>query len=281
MGNDPTTAESTYGHIKDWDTSAVTNMSYLFSYKYSFNEDIGDWNTSSVTNMISMFRGAIEFNQDISSWDTSSVTNMSSMFQGAKKFNQDISSWDTSSVTNMSSMFMDNRAFNQDIGSWNIDNLTNAGQMFKGAWNLNQPIPGNFVDKGVSFLVVSKKEGLRSCWRIWYLFVEFYSRCFSQNWGQAPDKGIYNNVTGSIDNIHMAVYSLAQDSSDAANKYGSIGSWDTSNVKNMSHLFENSLLISNFNQDISGWDTSILVNMSYMFYISSLIRISTHGLLLQ
>ena len=38
--SDPTSAETTYGHIKDWDTSQVTDMKNLFLDKTTFNEDI-------------------------------------------------------------------------------------------------------------------------------------------------------------------------------------------------------------------------------------------------
>ena len=85
--------ETDYGHISNWDTSGVTNMSNLFKDKTSFNDDISGWNTSNVTNMYSMFRDAETFNQDISIWNTSSVTNMTSMFDGATSFNQDLSNW--------------------------------------------------------------------------------------------------------------------------------------------------------------------------------------------
>ena len=35
--------------ISGWDTSKVTNMSYMFSQAHGFNQDIGNWNVSSVT----------------------------------------------------------------------------------------------------------------------------------------------------------------------------------------------------------------------------------------
>ena len=77
---DQTTTEATYGPIGEWDTSAVTDMSELFSSRSSFNEDISSWDTSSVTDMRAMFSGASAFNQDVSIWDTSSVTDMRGMF---------------------------------------------------------------------------------------------------------------------------------------------------------------------------------------------------------
>lgn len=41
-----------------------------------------------------------------------------------------------------------------------------------------------------------------------------------------------------------------------------IGSWNTSNVKDMSHMF---VQATSFNQDISNWDVSNVVNMDSMF----------------
>ncbi|EOA07301.1 Hypothetical protein, predicted transmembrane protein, DUF285 family [Mycoplasma yeatsii 13926] len=45
-----------------------------------------------------------------------------------------------------------------------------------------------------------------------------------------------------------------------------IESWNTSNIRNMSYMFQNA---SNFNQDIGGWNTSNVTDMSYMFSQSS------------
>merc|ERR1719163_2632248 len=74
--SDATAAEDTYGHISTFDTSGVTDMSYLFcadeddcnEAAASFNEDIGAWDTSGVTDMSGMFNGASAFNQDIGDW---------------------------------------------------------------------------------------------------------------------------------------------------------------------------------------------------------------------
>jgi surface protein len=60
-------------NIGAWDTSKVTNMSYVFAIAHMFNngEDssIGSWNTSQVTNMNNMFYNAIVFNQNLSGWN--------------------------------------------------------------------------------------------------------------------------------------------------------------------------------------------------------------------
>ena len=137
---DPLKAEAIYGHISGWDTSEVTDMWHLFSFKEQFNEPIGNWDVSNVTNMSAMFQKNTNFNQDISSWDVSNVTNMAQMFAGCEAFNQDISSWDVSNVIDMHGMFSFASAFNQPIGNWHMDNVTNLDDMFRHAINFNQDI---------------------------------------------------------------------------------------------------------------------------------------------
>ncbi|KAH8049699.1 hypothetical protein JL722_11765 [Aureococcus anophagefferens] len=91
--------------IGAWDTSKVTDMSYMLFYTEAFDQDIGEWDTASVTDMRYMLAFASAFDQDIGAWDTSSVTDMNRMFDYASAFDQDIGAWDTSSATDLSSMF--------------------------------------------------------------------------------------------------------------------------------------------------------------------------------
>jgi surface protein len=82
---DSVTAEEKYGHISKWKTSLVTNMKKLFHEKRNFNDDISKWDVRNVTDMSYMFSGKYTakkklFDGDISGWDVSSVTNMESMF---------------------------------------------------------------------------------------------------------------------------------------------------------------------------------------------------------
>jgi surface protein len=107
-----TTAE--YNTIDKWDTSLVTDMSYLFQYKGSFNDDISAWDTSAVTNMAYMFYLCGDFAADISAWDVSKVTSMSSMFSQTSSFVSDLSSWDFSKVDNMVRIFQGTTTFNAD-----------------------------------------------------------------------------------------------------------------------------------------------------------------------
>ena len=163
--SDELNATWTYGHISDWNVSAVTDISNAFQNKTSFNENLNSWDVSSVTHMIrvfegcsaynqpmdnwntaktrsmnAMFKGASSFNQPIGYWNTSSVLGMREMFWGASVFNQDIGKWNTASVTDMNMMFRGATAFNQPIGDWNTSSVTNMGSMFKGASSFNQNI---------------------------------------------------------------------------------------------------------------------------------------------
>jgi len=141
--SDQATATATYGHIRDWNVSAVTNMHGMFAAITAFNHDIGDWDTSAVTTMQSMFSGATAFDQDIGDWNTSAVTNMSWMFEGALAFNQDISNWNTSNVTLMRAVFNTATSFNQNICDWNTSAATNMIEMF-----VNTPALSN-ANKGL------------------------------------------------------------------------------------------------------------------------------------
>ena len=67
--DDESNAEKKYGHISDWDTSEVTNMSYMFLGATSFNQPLAKWDVSQVTDMSGMFGGATSFNQPLEKWD--------------------------------------------------------------------------------------------------------------------------------------------------------------------------------------------------------------------
>ena len=140
---DPVDTENTYGHISNWNTSQVTNMSNLFFNRTTFNDDISKWNTSNVTTMKLMFCETHNFNQDLSEWNVSNVTTMLQMFNNATSFNQNINSWDISNVTNMTKIFKGAISFNQDwLNEKNID-----------LWRekLNQLLPTEFYTNGENY----------------------------------------------------------------------------------------------------------------------------------
>jgi surface protein len=118
--------------LDSWDTSNVTNMSFMFGYQaqsdsrtYGFNHpSIQYWNTSKVQNFSRMFENNYAFKQDVlNGWDTSSATDMSRMFY-EYDFDLTLTNWNTSNVVNMENMFRIS-AQTKDISMWDVTNVTN------------------------------------------------------------------------------------------------------------------------------------------------------------
>ena len=142
--NDPTGTEAIYGLISNWDTSQVSDFSYILSSTWSivgsFNEDISAWNTSSGTTMANAFTGAGSFNVDLSGWDVSKITDMSYAFMDCTAFNGDISSWDVGKVLTFSGMFQGASGFGTDISGWDTSSSLFIDSMFSGASSFNSDI---------------------------------------------------------------------------------------------------------------------------------------------
>jgi len=228
--SDETNATATYGHISDWNTSAVTNMANSFENRSAFNENISNWDTSSVATMSQMFMGASAFNQPIGNWDTSSVNNMGMMFHNASSFNQPIGNWDTSSVTLMHSMFNGASSFNQPIGNWNLSFVTTLFQAFRGATAFNQDISNWNTSSVTTF---------------GHLFKDATSF----------DHNITDWNTSSVTSLDRAFMGAT-----AFNK--PLNGWDTSQVTDMNSSFRDA---SSFNQNIANWDVSSVTIMDHMF----------------
>ena len=91
-----------------FDTSNVTNMGSMFNTCSSLTSlDLSNFNTSQVTDMSYMFVEFPNIELNLSGFVTSNVINMMSMFEKAKLNALDLSSFDTSNVTNMTWMFSD------------------------------------------------------------------------------------------------------------------------------------------------------------------------------
>ena len=235
-------AKDNYGHISDWNTSAVMNMSNAFRDRTNFNEDITGWDVSKVTNMNHMFSNASSFNQTIGDWNVSSVTNMYFMFAGSS-FNQPIENWDVSSVTNMAGMFADT-PFNQPIADWNTSSVTKSYRMFRGATNFNQSIGAWDVSS-----ITEMQEMFK------------YSS-FNQPIGDWNVSSV-TNFEGMFANTPF-------------NK--SIANWDVSSVTKMDWMFAGA---TSFNQPIGDWNVTSVANMTNMFNNTSALSNTNKGIIHQ
>ena len=80
-------------YLGDIDTSAITDMSYLF-LRGAKELDACGTTYEYITTKRKKFSG-------IGKWDTSNVTDMEGLFYKMKDFNEDISAWNTSKVIGM------------------------------------------------------------------------------------------------------------------------------------------------------------------------------------
>ena len=120
--------------LEKFDTSKVTNMSYMFYNCKSLKKlDVSGFDTSKVTDMHNMFSYCSNLKElDVSGFDTSKVTDMNGMFNGCRALTElDIRNFDTSKVTDMNWMFNGCRALTElDIRNFDTSQVTNMEKMF-------------------------------------------------------------------------------------------------------------------------------------------------------
>jgi len=127
------------------DTSAVTNMCYMFYRCSSLTSlDLSSFNTENVTNMDSMFdRCSSLTSLGLSSFNTENVTNMNFMFRYCSSLTSlDVSSFNTAKVTGMKYMFYRcsrlktiyaSSLFTTNMVRWSIDMFDGCTSLVGGA----------------------------------------------------------------------------------------------------------------------------------------------------
>jgi surface protein len=219
------------GELSSWDTSMITDMSYMFCGSKFFN-DISKWNTSNVTNMEGMFSmnlisipgddqtltnpyycGYTHYNNPPYNYKVSTVDKPSTYIN---KINiLDIADWDTSKVTNMRGMFA-NSYFYKDLSRWNTSNVTNMSFMF-------------------SYLAYDGKTA-------------------DDN---APNARLIGDLSRwNTSNVTDMAFMFT------GSKFNSdVSKWNVSNVTDMSCMFKHTKFVG----DISAWDVSNVISSYDMF----------------
>lgn len=185
--------------VQNWDTSNVTNMSFMFDkcYAITSNLQIQDWDTSKVTTMQAMFQadnGGAHYatkmeTLHIENWNTSNVTDVGWMFYGQRGLTSldlskwdtskiqvfhhffahctnlvpiGIENWDTSSATTFNAIFHNTAATSYDISKWNTSNCESFSQMFEYCKNLQSIVGLDKIDtsNSKSFCEMFANSGL-------------------------------------------------------------------------------------------------------------------------
>ncbi len=239
---DECTSLTNVGDLSAWDTSGVTNMSYMFHgcsqlSDFSFLEH---WDVSNVKNMADMFSGCSQLTTitGIENWDTPNVMNMSFMFGNCSQLTSlDLSNWETISVTDMSSMFYGCSQLStiRGIENWHTSSVTDMDYMFFDCselsdLNLSGWNTSNVIDMYSMFNGCSKLStvGDLSGWN-----------------------------TSNVSNIN----NIFKDCNQLSNL--DLSSWDVSHVTNMDGMFWGCSQLQSL--DLSDWDTSSVTDMSEMF----------------
>ena len=147
--------------LSSFDTSKVTDMSYMFgsnswSSRWSLTSiTFGDkWDTSNVTNMSNMFQLCENLTSlDLSPFNTSAVTKMSYMFSDCNRLKsiEFGDNFDTSNVTNMYYMFQNCSGLTSlDLSSFDTSKVTNMSYMFNGCKSLTSLDLSNFDTSNVT-----------------------------------------------------------------------------------------------------------------------------------
>ena len=264
------TSNCTEMDLSGFDTSNVTDMSYMFYGSKATSLDLSEWNTSNVTNMNRMFFESKATSIDLSGWDTSKVTNMYRMFQASAATSLDLSGWDTSKVTDMGSMFKNSAATSLgDLSGWNTSSVTNMYEMFRNSaatsldlfsWDTSKVTDMSFM------FYQSKATSLDlSGWDTSNV-TNMYCMFYQSKATSLGDLSGWN--TSKVTNMEEMFYG------SAATSLGNLSGWDTSSVTSMSSMFAGSAVT---NLDLSGWDTSSVTDMGYMFYSSKATSLDLSG----
>lgn len=126
--------------LSNFDTSEVTDMSFMFSWCESLKTvDVSHFNTSKVTTLWCMFSSCdLLESVDLSNFDTSNVENVYSMFAGCYALSDlNISNWNTSKITTMARWFYDCQSLTSlDLSHFNTTSVTTFQLIFSGCTNL-------------------------------------------------------------------------------------------------------------------------------------------------
>ena len=244
------------GNLGGWDTSKVTDMSYMFDGCCKLTSlNVANFNTSNVTDMKYMFAKCESLaSLNVTNFDTAKVTNMSSMFTSCFSLTSlDVTHFDTANVTDMSYMFngytitygsvktfktMALRTL--DVTGFDTSKVTNMRYMFYGCSALTKLDVTHFDTANVTDMSYM----FAACSRLTSLDVTKFDTSKVTDMNHMFWEEVY-------DNRYMALTSL-----DVTN-------FDTSNVTDMNGMFGGCSKLTSL--DVTHFNTSQVKDMACMF----------------
>jgi hypothetical protein len=224
--SDSAAAEAAYGHISTWETSGVTDMSYLFCGSSGYS--------SYGCNTAAAF-----FNEDIGAWDTSGVTSMFRMFWRASAFDQDLG-WCVDDDVVLNYAFYDTPCYSTSCG---VDDraLLRCGSRM-GDSSIRTAVAAWLSDSAAA----EAKYGHISTWETGGVTDMRMLFCVRQDWMAGTSNSFW------WDDCVLSSSSFNED----------IGEWDISGVRTMVQMFYEA---SAFDQDL-GWCLDDGVDLTSAFY---------------
>ena len=202
--------------VTGWDTSNVTNFSYLFAY---------------CRNLYNI--------EGITTWDTGSALDMSNMFNDCRKIKSlDLSNFNTENVSSFYEMFLNCTSLETlNLDNWNLNNIIYNQYMFMNTNSLktisakNWKI-GNIAPQSVFYSNGSAIETIDvTGWNLSNTTVLYNT--FNYSISLKKIIGLNSWDTSNILDMNHLFYISSVQELD-------LSSWDTSKVTNMNSMFDNS-----------------------------------------
>ena len=257
---------TTISGMSSWDTSSVTDMSYMFqnqNYSNLRQIDLANWDVSNVKNMTGMFAGNYNLEQiDVSGWKTANVESMAEMFQNCYRLTSlDVSGWNTGKVKDMRQMFAGCSSLQTlDVSGFNTANVENMNGMFSSCSNLTSLNVSGFNTSNVKDM----GHMFSGCNSLATLNVSGFKTSNVTNM-----HGMFN-WCNSLTSLNLSGWNTAsvQDMGSMFSGCSSLttlnlSGWTTTSVQNMNNMFYQCSSLTSLN--LSGWNTSSVTDMGYMF----------------
>ena len=260
----------------------VTEMLYTF---YGASKFVGTglnlWDTASVTNLYGTFWEASEMNADLSGWKVAKVKTLYGTFYGASKFaGVGLNSWVTASATDLTGTFYKAGEMNSDLSKWNVANVNTLKEAFYGASKFAGVGLANWNVNGVNSMAdtFTGATGVESCMKhrialAWVDNSAFQATNYDTGW--ASEKCLPQTNA----EFKLASWDWVQDATMATHKWGDIGDWDVSGVKDFRYAFSthrnvdgagsqdgNPKVVSFVGTGLSKWDTTSATSLYKTFY---------------